>query len=36
MWVSHLFLHRLTELTTLAGLVEIVVAAIVGAALYQE
>jgi len=36
MWVSHLFLHSLTELTTLAGLVEMVVAAIAGAAVYQE
>lgn len=36
MWVSHLFPHSLTELTSLAGLVEIVVAAIAGAALYQE
>jgi len=36
MWVSHLFPHSLVELTSLAGLVEIVVAAIAGAALYQE
>jgi hypothetical protein len=36
MWVSHLFPHCLVALTTLGGLVEIVVGAIAGAALYQE
>ncbi|MGO9318309.1 MAG: hypothetical protein ACLPXT_08740 [Terracidiphilus sp.] len=36
MWVSGLFGRRLTAYTTLGGLVEIVVAAIAGAALYTE
>jgi hypothetical protein len=36
MWVSGLFGRRLTAYTTLGGLVEIVVAAIAGAALYKE
>ena len=36
MWVSGLFGRRLTSFTTLGGLVEIVVAAIAGAALYKE
>jgi hypothetical protein len=36
MWVSGLFGRRLMAYTTLGGLVEIVVAAIVGAALYKE
>jgi len=36
MWVGGLYSHHLTLLTTLGGLVEIVVGAIVGAALYQE
>jgi len=36
MWVSGLFGHHLTAATTLGGLVEIVVGAIVGAALYTE
>jgi xanthosine utilization system XapX-like protein len=36
MWVSHLFSHHLTELTTAAALIEIIVGAIAGAALYRE
>ena len=36
MCVSSLFPHRLTALTTLGGVVEIVVGAIAGAALYKE
>ena len=36
MWVSGLFGRRLTAHTTLAGLIEIVVAAVAGAALYKE
>ena len=36
MWVSGLFSHHLTVMTTLGGVVEIVVGAIAGAALYQE
>jgi hypothetical protein len=36
MWVSHLFPHHLTALTTAAGLVEQVIGAIAGAALYKE
>lgn len=36
MWVSGLFGRRLTAYTTLGGLVEIVAAAIAGAALYKE
>jgi hypothetical protein len=36
MWISGLFGRRLTVYTTLGGLVEIVVAAIAGAALYKE
>ena len=36
MWVGGLYSHHLTVLTTLGGVVEIVVGAIAGAALYQE
>ena|ERR1035437_4151610 len=36
MWVGGLFGHRLTAYTTMGALVEIVVGAIAGAALYQE
>jgi hypothetical protein len=36
MWVAGLFGHRLTALTTLGSLVEIVAGAIAGAALYKE
>jgi hypothetical protein len=36
MWVGGLFSHRLTVMTTLGGVVEIVVGAIAGGALYQE
>ena len=36
MWFSGLFSHRLTVMTTLGGVVEIVVGAIAGASLYQE
>jgi hypothetical protein len=36
MWFAGLFSHHLTMMTTLGGLVEIVVGAIAGAALYQE
>ena len=36
MWVGGLFSHRLMAMTTLGALVEIVVGAIAGAALYQE
>jgi len=36
MWVGGLFPHRLMAMTTLGALVEIVVGAIAGAALYQE
>lgn len=36
MWAGGLFSHRLTVMTTLGGVVEIVVGAIAGAALYQE
>jgi hypothetical protein len=36
MWVDHFFSRRLTAYTTACGLVEIVVGAIAGAALYKE
>ena len=36
MWFGGLFSHRLTIMTTLGGVVEIIVGAIAGAALYQE
>jgi len=36
MWVAGLFSHRLMVMTTLGALVEIVVGAMAGAALYQE
>jgi hypothetical protein len=36
MWVSGLFGRRLTAYTTLGGLVEVVVGAIAGAAVYKE
>ncbi|MGA3177805.1 MAG: hypothetical protein ABSE19_10725 [Candidatus Acidiferrum sp.] len=36
MWIMGLYPHELTVLTTLGALVEIVVGAIAGAALYQE
>ena len=36
MWVGGLYSHQLTVMTTLGGVVEIVVGAIAGAALYQE
>jgi hypothetical protein len=36
MWFGGLFSHQLTVMTTLGGVVEIVVGAIAGAALYQE
>jgi hypothetical protein len=36
MWVGGLYSHQLTVMTTLGALVEIVVGAIGGAALYQE
>jgi hypothetical protein len=36
MWFGGLFSHQLTVMTTLGGLVEILVGAIAGAALYQE
>jgi hypothetical protein len=36
MWVAGLFSHQLMVMTTLGGLVEIVVGAIAGASLYQE
>ena len=36
MWAAGLFSHQLTVLTTLGNVVEIVVGAIAGAALYQE
>ena len=36
MWVSGFFGRRLTTMTTAGGLVEVVVGAVVGAALYKE
>jgi hypothetical protein len=36
MWVTHLFSRHLTAYTTAGALVEIVIAAIAGAALYKE
>ena len=36
MWVGHLYSHHLTAYTTAGALVEVVVAAIAGAALYKE
>ena len=36
MWFGGLFSHRLTVMTTVGGVVEIVVGAIAGAALYKE
>lgn len=36
MWVGGLFSHRLTMMTTVGAVVEVVVAAIAGAALYKE
>ena len=36
MWFGGLFPHRLTVMTTLGGVVEILVGAIAGAAVYQE
>ena len=36
MWVGGLFFHQLSVMTTLGGVVEIVVGAIAGASLYQE
>ena len=36
MWVGGLYSHQLTVMTTLGGVVEIIVGAIAGAALYQE
>jgi len=36
MWVAGLYSHQLMVMTTLGGVVEIVVGAIAGAALYQE
>jgi hypothetical protein len=36
MWFGGLFSHRLRVMTTLGGVVEIVVGAVTGAALYQE
>jgi hypothetical protein len=36
MWVTHLFSRHLTAYTTACGLVELIIAAIAGAALYQE
>jgi hypothetical protein len=36
MWVSHLFSHHLAAMTTAGALVEIIVGAIAGAALYKE
>ena len=36
MWFGGLFAHQLTTLTTLGALIEIVVGALAGAALYQE
>ena len=36
MWVAGLFSHHLTAMTTAGGLVEILVGAIAGAALYKE
>jgi hypothetical protein len=36
MWVGGLYSHQLTVMTTLGGVVEIVVGAIAGAALYKE
>ncbi len=36
MWFSGLFSRRLTAMTTAAGLVEVLVAALAGAALYKE
>jgi hypothetical protein len=36
MWIPHLFSRHLTAMTTAAGLVEVVIAAIAGAALYKE
>ena len=36
MWFGGLFSHQLTVMTTLGGVVEVVISAIAGAALYQE
>jgi hypothetical protein len=36
MWIGSLYSHQLTVMTTLGGVVEIVVGAIAGAALYKE
>ena len=36
MWIPHLFGHVLTAMTTAAGLVEVIAAAIAGAAVYKE
>lgn len=36
MWVAHLFPHHLTVYTTAGNLVEIIAAALVGAAVYKE
>jgi hypothetical protein len=36
MWFTDLFAHQLTMMTTLGALIEIVVGALAGAALYQE
>lgn len=36
MWIAHLFSRHLAAMTTAAGLVEVVLSAIAGAALYKE